>query len=225
MDPQTPTQTPPAYVPPSVNPYVPPVTAPPAPPAPSMPPVSSVPPIPPSNIGNNGNNHGKETRVILPALLLVLIIVGGYYWYASRNSGSQPAVVSTATTTPTATGPAAGVEVAKTDLTPGVLTKLPAGFPASIPVEQATITESYKAVYTEHGVTQYTVTYTSTKTKDALWKIYTDFGTAQGYKINATSTDKTKGVLDLQKGNNELNAVITAQGGSTLVQLNYVERQ
>lgn len=171
--------------------------------------------------------HGREARVILPALLLVLLIGAGYYWYASRTSTPAPAENAT-TTTPAieVTGePAANVEVSRADISAGSVSKLPEGFPASIPVELPNIKESFKALYGDQKATQYTVSYTSSKTADQLWTIYTTYLASAGYKIDKTSSStKAPGNLRATKDQDEISIIITKANSSSFVQINLVDR-
>jgi len=203
---------------PSVAPAPTPVTPPVMTPPPVVPPT---PPIMPSSAPSGGH---KEVRLILPALLLVLIIGAVYYWYASRSSAPAPAQNTQAATSTAAVAPNVDVQQVNLAQATSAASKLPAGFPASIPVETAGIKESYKAVYTDHNVTQYTVSYSTAKSKDTLWRIYTDFGTANAFTVNASSTSRAQGVLDLRKGKDELNVVISSAGSGSLVQMTYLDR-
>ena len=117
------------------------------------------------------------------------------------------------------------VEVTKTDLNQGGTSKLPAGFPTKIPVEIANITESYRALYANRGVTQYTVSFTSLKSRETLWNIYSDFMKSDGYKIDATATSKSAGQVSGDKDNDTLSIVISVRGGLSLVQINLLDRQ
>jgi hypothetical protein len=194
---------------------------------------TSMPPVPPvyTTPTPTPTGHGREARMILPALLLVLLIGGGYIWYKERSHTPTPAVSNGTQTTTTGTA-AKDVTVVNALATSGgnssastTTSKLPPGFPAGIPVEQATLTESYKANYASNGVTQYSVAYTSAKTKDALWKIYTDYATSAGFTVSA-SANKAKGLFSATKANNQLSVVIsTPTASGSFVQLTYIEKK
>ena len=122
--------------------------------------------------------------------------------------------------------PASGVEVLRADLSPTSSSKLLPGFPSSIPVEKENITDSYKADYTKHGVIQYTVNFTSSRTKDALWNEYVNFLKNNNYSVDPGVTSKAQGYIKGTKGNTEFNAVIFDQGNqSYFLTLNYIVRK
>jgi hypothetical protein len=181
--------------------------------------------MPPSDPVTPPAGH-KEVRVILPALLLVLIIGALYYWYAGKVKAPTAPAETASSTAATSTAAAPNVHVTQINLAEASTptSKLPAGFPSDIPVEAANITQSYSAVYADHGVTQYTVNYTSAKTKDALWAAYTSYVSAAGYALGAT-TNKSEGVLDATKGKNDLNVLITSHNSTSLVQITYLARE
>lgn len=102
--------------------------------------------------------------------------------------------------------------------------RLPAGFPRDIPVEEVNVTESYRAVYTENRAAQYTVSYTSNKSRDSLWDTYNSFMKGAGYAIETTGTSKSQGQLMGNKDNDTLSVIISARTGMTLVQINLLDR-
>lgn len=158
--------------------------------------------------------------------LLVLVVVAlGLGWYFVSNR--VPAPIDDV-----------GGEVVKDENTKeinGVLvteasladtgSKLPAGFPRDIPVEQINVTESYRAVYEERGATQYTVSYTSNKSRDALWDTYNSYLKSAGYSIDTTSTSKSQGQIMGSRENDTLFIIISARSGLTLVQINLLDRE
>jgi hypothetical protein len=230
MENQTSTPTPTFSMPPvapmppvmPIVPVMPPTTTPPPVERPPVVPPSYIPPVMP----NVPERKGGEARVILPALLLVLIIGGAYYWYVSNKPGATPYVpVTTTTTTPAVAGqPAQGVEIAKSDISAGSQNKLPDGFPAGLPIELSNITNSTKVVYTDHGVTQYTVSYTSKKTAADLWTAFNAYVTANGYKLDTANTSKSLGILRASKDKLELSVAISSAKGLSLVQISLLQR-
>lgn len=198
---------------PPVQPAPTPVT--PVTPPPRVTPPPVVPPTPPTPPAPQGDH--KEIRVILPALLVLLIIAAGYYWYINRTP-SAPYTPPTSTTTPQQnTGSTSLSQIAKP-------LDIPNGFPTDIPVEKANLTEGYSINYKDYNVTQYTVAYTSSKTKDALWTTYNSYLITNGYKLNSLVTNKAQGVMDGTKNKDELNIVITTRGTGSYVQMTYVKR-
>ena len=143
--------------------------------------------------------------------LLVVIALGAYAYVHISSRALTTAVSPVATST-------------GTTAVSGRPTSLPAGFPPDIPVERAGLTESYSTPYAAQHVTQYSVSYTSSQSKDAVWKTYTDFLASAGYTTDAKATSKAAGLIVASKGGNDLNVVITSHGQTTLVQISYIER-
>jgi hypothetical protein len=211
---QTPTPITPSYTMPPVSPMQ------------NVPPTEMSPVVPPSYIPPEvPKRSGGEARMILPALLLVLIIGGAYYWYASRTAENPYTENTTPAPTVTVTGePANNVEVTKADISAGSQTKLPEGFPTAIPIEQASITDSFRAVYKDQGVTQYTVSYTSKKTKDELWTIYTNYLAGASYKIDAANTNKTLGSIRASSDKNTISITISSNTSGSKVDVSLLAR-
>lgn len=102
--------------------------------------------------------------------------------------------------------------------------KLPEGFPANIPVETDSVQDSIKSEIPDMHVTQYSVTYLSDKSVDAVQSIYTAFFTQEGY------TTKPSGQAPVQlyatKNNDDLSVVIeTTDTGKTRVFVSYLDRK
>ncbi|MBX4189118.1 hypothetical protein KW785_00815 [Candidatus Parcubacteria bacterium] len=158
----------------------------------------------------------KDLRFNISTALLIVLIVGGlYYWYGRTKTVVTPiqttnTIRNIVTQTPVVSGQPAGS---------------PTGFPSDIPVETANITQSYRVSYPDSPTARYTVSYTTNKTKDALWKIYTDYFKTAGYTIDTKVTDKTKGVFRATKGLDEIDIYMTPQkGGGELVQVTYLNK-
>lgn len=153
----------------------------------------------------------NKRTIILLIILAVVVIFGGYFWYTKATF--KPA--------PVQTNPNVDQNPVKVEQAQGGMTKsLIGGFPSNIPVEAANIFESYKADYTDHGVTQYTVSYRSDKTVSALWDTYNGFMTAEKYVIS--TSDKSKGTLFGKKSDTSLLVTITTSGKQSVVKLNYI---
>lgn len=101
---------------------------------------------------------------------------------------------------------------------------VPLGFPESIPVETNNITESLRVAYKEQGVTQYTVSYTSVKSRESLWDSYSSYMNKAGFAVDKASSSKSLGQLSGTKGSDTLSIVVSDHGDVTLVQINYLER-
>jgi hypothetical protein len=168
--------------------------------------------MPPQNSQVTNSNKGLE---ILGALLIVLIIAGGYYLSQVRNGGHLVQVPSKASSQIAVTG-----QFGKTSSATSKV--LPTQFPANIPVETKNITENYKVAYNNTGLTQYTVSYTSAKTKTALWSVYNTYMKANGYDLNAKLTNQTKGTLSGTHANTSLVVVISSTSAGSLVHLTYI---
>lgn len=152
---------------------------------------------------------------------VVVIIAGVWYFLMTRPitpvANLEPKIL---------TEENVAVSVTKPDISASSVSKLPAGFPTSIPVETANITESYRAVYNERGVTQYTVSYTSLKTRDALWDAYSSYMKGAGYTLDTGTTSKTSGnISGTNASNDTLSVILSSRSGTTLVQMSLLDRQ
>lgn len=172
----------------------------------------------PVRITADGNETGHSgLRVILPILIMLILLAAGYVWYSSRGgSGELERVEET---------PAEGVEVEHIDLNTAEGDKLPQGLPAGIPVEEEGLKESYKADYTQHGVTQYTVSYESAASVGAKWDEYNAYLASTGYELDTTTSNRATGVIRGTAGASELIVVITSRSNGSYVQLNYIVRR
>src|SRR5258705_215550 len=143
---------------------------------------------------------------LLSGLLILGIVIMLAWFYLSgakdaTNSGPLQALQ-------TVTGQK--IEVTKTDITQNGVSKLPVGFPPSIPMEAANITESYRTVYKEQGATQYSVSYTSLKGKDTLWDLYSKYLADAGYTVDKNASSKAMGQILGQKGSSSLSVIVSA---------------
>lgn len=153
------------------------------------------------------------------ALLLVVVLIGAGLWYIIAKVPRSP---ESTQTVKTPTGKYE-VLVTKTSAGQNSASTLPAGFPDGIPVERGNITESYKSVYSGKGVTQYTVSYSSHQTREALWDMYSKYMKGVGYGIEDTSS-RSSGLISGTLANDTLTAVISVHSGMTLVQLSLLDR-
>jgi hypothetical protein len=187
--------------------------------------------MPPENNFNNMNagvpvpHHESEVRLVLPALLLVIILVGGYLWLKSHHPVTSTLTPSSTETTDSDNqGTVPVVEITNSAVTSNGNSVLPTGFPSSIPVESANIKESYKADYTAHGLTQYTVTYISNKSADAVWQIYSEYLNSNGYTVNEANTSEKNGTIIGNKGDDEIDVAITTLDSGSYVQVGYLTK-
>jgi hypothetical protein len=160
--------------------------------------------------------QGNKNLELLGALLFLIIIIGAGYYFSKNTSSNQLVEIPTKSSSQIAVSGQFGnspVAVSKV---------LPTQFPANIPVETGNITENYKVAYTSTGLTQYTVSYTSSKMKAALWSIYNTYLGANKYVLNAKLTNQTKGTLSGTLGNTSLVVVISPSSSGSIVHLTYI---
>src|SRR5579872_1583031 len=138
---------------------------------------------------------------ILLALLALLVVALVWFVVKKVIIGTAPVETPTATTTQK---PNSNIQVTKTDITQNGTSKLPAGFPPSIPVDVQTISDSYKAFYKSLNTTQYTVSYTSKQTPSDLWALYETYLTKAGYKIDERNSSRNAGQISGSLNNNSL---------------------
>jgi len=154
-------------------------------------------------------------------VLIVLILGAGWFYFSAKAPQTdirEEAVVEEETEDIN------GVKVTQANIAETGTSRLPAGFPKDIPVEEVNVIESYRAVYTEQNVTQYTVSYTSTKSRDALWDMYNSFMKSAGFSLDTSASFKSLGQISGSKGSDGLSIVLSARSGLTLVQVSYLDR-
>jgi hypothetical protein len=175
---------------------------------------------------DNISSAPKESRVIALSLLVLLIVVGGYLWLSSRSVPTTKSPIVTAVPAPAVVShePAKNVQVVQGDTTATSSNALPDGFPTDIPVDTTHLTESYKAFYSTHNVTQYTVSFISTKSQATLWKQYDTALPAAGYVIDKSMSNQATGQIVAAKGNDTLNVLIFSQDNSLIVQINLLDK-
>ena len=103
--------------------------------------------------------------------------------------------------------------------------KLPQGFPSFIPIENTDVVESYSGQNQDPPLTQYTLTYRSTRTVTQKFNEYLNYLTNNGYTFAEGGRDSRNGYLSATKENDTLSVVVSRLGDKTLVQLSYVDRQ
>ena len=158
----------------------------------------------------------KDKELVVAVLVLVIVLVGGYFWYKSAYGPvAEPKKDFDVAT-------AGGAKVAFGDVTSTARSKLPPGFPKDIPVEENIVLESFRAVYEEYDFTQYTVTFVSERSFDALWAEYSGFLDSAGYVVEIE--DEKQGALKGRRGNNELTVYISPNDLGTFVTIHYVEK-
>lgn len=150
--------------------------------------------------------------VVIASLLVVLILLGGYMWVRSHSSDGVKEA-----------GTAANVDVTNTAL-PGQNKTLPDGFPADIPVQSENIVESYKVVYKDRGVIQYTVSFTSSATQTDLMNVYKDFFARSGVVTDTTNSNTPKGQLVGLRKDDTLTIVVSPRGEGSYVQITVLHK-
>ena len=168
----------------------------------------------------------QQTKTLFATAVVIIILVLVSVWFMgrSKNPYTTPQATTTSDNT-TEVKPRSDVVVKQAEPTDtGKSLKLPAGFPTTIPVELANITESYSAFYQTHNTTQYTVSFISSESVGAKWDQYNAYMIQSGYTINKTSTIKSKGTLLGTKTGESLTIVITTQNNKTIVNLTLLKQ-
>ncbi len=156
----------------------------------------------------------NKNSVLLTIVVLILIGAAIYYVWQAKNN-AQP-------TTP-------AVEhvqnvVTKSFIGTGSQSKIPDDFPTNIPVELANLIDSYTAFYKDHNSTLASVTYTSTKTKDNLWTLYSNFIKDNNYTLNTQLTDKAHYTMVASKANTTLTIVISTANNKSTVHISQLTK-
>jgi hypothetical protein len=121
----------------------------------------------------------KNYALVIVLILAVVVAVGYIHYYPASKTAKQPAASSQVQTAP------APPAVSQTNVD---ASKLPAGFPADIPLEAgAQITQNFTA-QANTGLSQATRVWVTTKTLDQEFQVYqTFFGAAKnGWTVQNT---------------------------------------
>ncbi len=156
-------------------------------------------------------------KAILFAVLVVALVLAlaGYVLYANKPLTAPQEEKEYTSYAP------GGAKITEVDLASDPVSKLPPGFPETIPVEK-TIVESLRKVYEEYSLTQYAVNSISERSFDAIWQDYTGFLNSAGYVVKVS--DKTEGVMEGERGGSKLTVYISPRDLKSFVTLYYVER-
>lgn len=155
-------------------------------------------------------NH--KNKIIYAAILLLAIIIIGFGVLKFVNNKN-----STNNGSNTATSTRANVKVIQGLTTSDGVKNVPEGIP-ELPIE-GPLVESYKAVYSTQNITQYTVTYISTKPVSDLMTEYNDFLIANGYSV-----EKTSNTIIANKSGDTLSIGLSTRNKASYIQLNYLDR-
>ncbi len=164
----------------------------------------------------------SQSIVFIVALFIILLIVA----FAMSSLSKKPVSEGTPATSQTPTQkPKTEVKVDKVDLTTAQGdARLPQGFPTDIPVETTGAFESYTANYPTRNFTQYTVSYTTTKSVKDTYALYLSYMTKAGYTFRSDGKDEKHGFLYGTKDNNDLSVVVSTKGTETSVQMSYLKK-
>lgn len=113
------------------------------------------------------------------------------------------------------------LEITKIDSTRSG-SRVPAGFPSNIPLETIGITNAIKAEGA--GEITYTVNYLSSKPKDDIWTVYSDFMLGNGYNIDRQVSSKSLGQIRGTKGAATLTVLASTRNNQTQVYVSYNEK-
>ncbi len=153
------------------------------------------------------NNH-KTVFLVLGIILLIILV----YFFVFYNKSDQPVGEI-------------DVSLNKVDVSAALTDedKLPQGFSKDIPVELSNITESYSTEYKDAGFTQSSLSYTSDRTVEDLYKEYEAYMTSDGYDIYDSELSDDYASIDGSKGEIELSVVVDGLGETRVVSVSYVE--
>lgn len=170
------------------------------------------------------NISQKKSSMYFVLVLISLVFIGIYIFNSSRSLFLSSNSTKVSTTTPN--NSQGGVSAVENKTTTQFQKTVPPGFPSDILVDPMRITLSNKTVFAGRNTSQYTVSYTSNLSRDALLKLYTESLTSAGYVINK-DTDKAISAavpLNAVKRKNILFVTVLNSGKESLVQLNLLIR-
>jgi len=164
-----------------------------------------------AEVAQAGGHDNK--RVIVSLVVVVAILIVGYMlFWAGSDVYREPGLKGES-------------EVIYTDLNSETVSKIPAGFPTAVPVEEQNIKESYKINYFDEGITQYTLAFNTDLGQEEIWKLYSDMFLAVGYTQDSDKTSEDKGVLTGWRSGNKLHITISKYDSQRYVTINFIERQ
>jgi hypothetical protein len=103
--------------------------------------------------------------------------------------------------------------------------KLPAGFPADIPVEFNNITDSQTLDYTDKKAKLYSITYVSARQFEELYAEYNRFFATNKYFVRTKTKTADRILFEAMQPEGSLTIIITPQSGKMMVQIAYLARQ
>jgi hypothetical protein len=164
--------------------------------------------------------QNKSSKNVLTIIVVVVILIAVAYLMMG-NTAQKPATNSNQPSTNNSQVTKEAITYKAVDLSSG--SKLPQGFPSSIPVESKTIVAADTKVYTDRtpNVVLQTVNYNSSKTVLEKYNEYLDYMTKNGYSFGTNGKDSKNHTLYGMNGTNSLLVVVSSSGGQTLVQLAY----
>jgi len=161
-------------------------------------------------------NSNKSALVVV----IILIIAFGAFFLLKKQSSN------TDSTDKTPQGTQEKVDVKEVDLSKVTGDgRVPTSFPDDLPLDASSITKSYVADFPERGVTQNTISYNSTKKRDALYKEYLTYMTKNGYTFAEDGQNETLGALYGTKDNDDLSIIVRSEGSLTVVDITYLDRK
>ena|SRR3989344_3862512 len=101
---------------------------------------------------------------------------------------------------------------------------VPAGFPEEIPLEKSKILESATTRYPDRNARQLSISYRSGSSVAAKYAEYKAYMEKSGYFVTEGGTNSDAKAIFGTKEHTNLSVVISGSGGSTLVQLSYLEK-
>jgi hypothetical protein len=155
-----------------------------------------------------------DPKVVLAIVAVLALVLLGYWAYKQFVAPSSDATMEAGEFMPVKIG----------ENTP-VAGRLPAGFPAEIPVEIEGVTEAYARTYPERGVTQYTVVYKSASSLTEKFSEYESYMESAGYISAEDGSNMSSNFLSGTKDNDDLSVVLSIDGESTVVNLTYLDRE
>jgi len=155
-------------------------------------------------------------KILILVLIIAALVVGAYLianQFGSKIDSPQGSAAD-------------GVKIEQVDLV-NTLTpqeRLPKGFPSDVPVETASVTQSFSADYNERNVKQSSLTYLSEKSFDEKYQEYKTFMDRNDYTYKESGPNLTVRALSGKKNNADLVVVVSDKGDKVQVQISYVER-
>jgi len=175
--------------------------------------------MPPEFDKSSSETKGKNIAVLLVVLLFVVGIV---YFFLNKS------ILSPAPLPPQVEEKSEEAFEIKHKYVMGESassSKVPPGFPTEIPIEEENIIESYSVEHKNRSLTQYTVSFNTSRTPGQVYSDYEKYMTEAGYSFGRNGKDPQNYNLYGTLSNDDLSIYINFKGEKRHIVVGFIDRQ